>query len=75
MSPEPSSSHGTSNPAVVANILEVIEKEKEEEVKKRKLQDESHGAGEPAWKLKLDAHLARKSAARRRAPGEEARQR
>ena len=53
--------HGTSDPAVVANILEAIEKEKEEEVKKRKLQDESHGAGEPVWKLKLDAHLARKA--------------
>ena len=30
-------------------------------MKKRKLQDESHGAGEPVWKLKLDANLARKA--------------
>ena len=36
-------------------------KRKEEDVKKRKLQDESHGAGEPVWKLKLDADLARKA--------------
>ena len=33
--------------AVVTDILEAIEKEKAEEAKKRKLQDESHGAGEP----------------------------
>ena len=26
-----------------------------------KLQDEAHGAGEPVWKLKLNAHLARKA--------------
>ena len=30
-------------------------------MKKRKLQDESHGGGEPVWKLKLDAHLGRKA--------------
>ena len=53
--------YGTSDPAVVANILEAIGQEKEEEVKRRKLQDESHGAGEPVWKLKLDAHIARKA--------------
>ena len=33
----------------------------EEEVMKRKLQDEAHGAGEPVWKLTLDAHLERKA--------------
>ena len=37
-----------------------LNKEKAEEAKKRKLQDESHGAGELVWKLKRDAHLARK---------------
>ena len=52
---------GTSDPAIIANILEAIQKEKEEEVKKRKLQDESHGAGAPVGKLKLDAHIARKA--------------
>ena len=40
--------------------MEAIEKEKTEAAKKRKHQDESHGAGEPVWKLKRDAHLARK---------------
>ena len=30
-------------------------------MKKRKLQDESRGAEEPVWKLKKDAHLARKA--------------
>ena len=33
---------------------------KTEEAKKRKLMDESHGAEEPVWKLKVDAHNARK---------------
>ena len=38
-----------------------LNKEKAEEAKKRKLQDEAHGAGEPVWKLKRNAHLARKA--------------
>ena len=41
--------------------MEAIEKEKTEEAKKRKREEETHGAGEPVWKLKLNAHLARKA--------------
>ena len=37
-----------------------LNKEKAEEAKKRKHQDEAHGAEEPVWKLKRAAHLARK---------------
>ena len=47
--------------AVVACMQEAIAEEKTEEAKKRKLQHESHGAGEPVWKLKMNAHLARKA--------------
>ena len=47
--------------AVMSIIVLAIEMEKVEEAKKRKLQDEAHGAGEPVWKLKLNAHLARKA--------------
>ena len=32
-----------------------------EEAKKRKRQEEEHGAEEPVWKLKLNAHKARKA--------------
>ena len=53
--------YGCTNVAVVTSILEAIATEKVEEAKKRKLQDEAHGAGEPVWKLKLNAHLARKA--------------
>ena len=38
-----------------------LNKEKAEEAKKRKLQDEAHGAEEPQWKLKQNAHLARRA--------------
>ena len=41
--------------------MEAIEKEKTEEAKKRKREEETHGAGEPVWKLKLNAHKARKA--------------
>ena len=43
--------YGCSNPAVVTELVESIATEKKEEVKKRKLQDEVHGAGEPVWGL------------------------
>ena len=47
--------------AVVTDILEAVEKEKAEEAKKRKRQDEAHGAGAPVCKLKRNAHRARKA--------------
>ena len=53
--------YGCTNDSVLANMLEAIGAEKAEEAKKRKRQGEAHGAGEPVWKLKLNAHLARKA--------------
>ena len=41
--------------------MESVAKEKKEEAKQRKLHDEAHEAGEPVWKLKLNAHQARKA--------------
>ena len=42
--------------------MESIKKEKAEEAKKRNRQEEEdHGAEEPVWKLKLNAHKARKA--------------
>ena len=45
----------------MTSVLGAIETEKVEEAKKRKLQDEAHGAGEPVWKLRGNAQLARKT--------------
>ena len=50
--------YGTTDVAVLTCILDAIDEEKKEEAKKRL---DAHGAGEPVWKLKLDAHLARKA--------------
>ena len=61
MSPEPSSGTASLMPLSAHACRGAIAEEKTEEAKKRKLQDESHGAGEPVWKLKRDAHLARKA--------------
>ena len=52
--------HGTSDASISTCIVEAVNHEKQEEVKKRKLEDEERAAGEPMWRLKLDAHLARK---------------
>ena len=38
-----------------------IGKEKTEEANKRKREEEAHGAGEPVWRLRRGAHLARKA--------------
>ena len=61
MSAEPPIRYGCVNAALVPRILQDITTEKVDEAKKHKLQDEAHGAGEPGWKLKLNAHLARKA--------------
>ena len=49
--------YGCTNAAVATSILGAIETEKVEEAKKRKLQDEAHGAGEPVWKLRATPSL------------------
>ena len=53
--------YGCSSANVVTEILEAIKKEKEEQSKKRKRQDDAHGAEEPVWKLKWGARAARKA--------------
>ena len=50
--------YGTTDVAVLTCILDAIDEEKKEEAKKRL---DAHGAGEPVWRLKLDAHLVRKA--------------
>ena len=40
--------------------MEAIGKEKGQEKMERQREEEAHGAGEPVWKLKRNAHLARK---------------
>ena len=42
-------------------MLADIAEEKKEEADKRRRQEETHGAEEPVWRLKLKAHLARKA--------------
>ena len=55
--------YGTIEVGVVTRLLDAIEKEKTQvaEEKKRKREAETHGAAEPVWRLKLNAHLARKA--------------
>ena len=55
--------YGTIEVGVVTRLLEAIENEKTQvaEEKKRKREAETHGAAEPVWRLKLNAHLARKA--------------
>ena len=61
MWPKSSSDTAALMPLFWTAILEAIGAEKKEDVKKRWLEDEEHGAGEPVWKLKHNAHLARKA--------------
>ena len=51
--------YGFTDDASLTNMLEAIGTEKAETAKKRKREAEAHGPGEPVWKLKLNAHLAR----------------
>ena len=53
--------YGCTNVAVVTSILGDIATEKVVGAKKRKLQDEAHGAGEPVWQLRGNTQLARKA--------------
>ena len=46
----------------MTRLVDAIGEEKiDEKENKRKREEEAHGAGEPVWRLKLAAHLARKA--------------
>jgi len=53
--------YGTMTAASLTSLHVAIVEEKKEEGNKRKFEEDAHGAGEPVWKLKRAAHLARKA--------------
>ena len=57
--------HGCSDPSLVPAIIQAIGAEKKKEAKgdarKRKHEEEEHGAGEPVWNLRQNALRARKT--------------
>ena len=52
--------YGFTNMQSITTVMLAIGKEKTEEANKRKREEEAHGAGEPVWRLRRDANLARK---------------
>ena len=53
--------YGCANVALLTTLVTAIDAEKQAEAKKRKLHVETHGAGEPVWQLRLNAHHARQA--------------